>query len=134
MPDALQTTTDQAENRITDFSKLSYAEVALIIKLADDGKTQTAIAQLVGVNQSTVSRVLATFDPTQDLAKKRAHSLALPAVESLERAWKAAEKTGKSGPQEAILKIAGVLGDETQGPRVLVQIGIQDSDVQIGLG
>lgn len=124
---------EPASNRIADFSKLSYAEVALILKLADDGKPQTFIAQQIGCSQPTVSRVMSQFSESSYLAKKRAHSLALPAVESLERAWKAAEKTGKSGPQEAILKIAGMLGEETQGPRVIVQIGVKDSDVQITL-
>lgn len=141
MPD-LQTQTEAllsqlpqpASNRIPDFSKLSYAEVALALKLDADGKTQTFIAQQLGCHQATVSRVLSEFRESSDLAKKRAHALALPAVESLERAWKSAEKTGKSGPQEAILKIAGVLGDESQGPRVLVQIGVKDSDVSINLG
>lgn len=135
MPESLQTAAEALlsrlpepdANRIPDFSKLSYAEVALILKLADDGKPQTYIAQQIGCSQPTVSRVLSEFRETSDLAKKRAHSLALPAVESLERSWRAAEKAGKSGPQEAILKIAGVLGDESRGVQVLVQIGMSET-------
>ena len=118
---------------IRAFRQLSYADVALILALHDDGKAQTFIAQQLGCDQSTISRILKDFQPTADLAKKRAHRLALPAVESLERAMKAAEKQGKSGPQEAILKISGVLGDESKGPQVLVQIGVKDSEVQVNV-
>lgn len=115
-------------------ARLDDADKGMIVFLAGKGKTQTEIAQVVGCDQSVVSRWLQKIEPTVDLAKKRAHNLALPAVESLRRSMRSAEKTGKSGPQEALLKMAGCLGDESIGPRVIVQIGIQDSEVQIGMG
>lgn len=116
---------------IRDYSRLSRAELALILKLSDDGKTQVFIAQQIGCHQSTVSDVLKDFHDTTGLAKRKAHNLALKSVLKLEQSMDAAAEKGTSGPMDSILKIAGVLGDESIGPRVIVQIGIQDSEVQI---
>lgn len=60
--------------RIADRSQLSRAEDALILKLSADGKTQTEIAQLVGCNQSSVSRVLSRFLDTREVAKRILHN------------------------------------------------------------
>lgn len=119
---------------LVDYSRLTYAETALLLKLADDGKTQTYIAQQLGCSQTTVSHVIRTFSDSTDIAKRKARNLSLKAVDKLEESMDAAAEKGTSGPMDSILKIAGVLGDESQGPRVIVQIGMQDSDVQINLG
>ncbi len=61
---------------IRDYSRLTPADVALILKLADDGRTQTYIAQQIGCHQSSVSDVLATFTDTREAAKRLAHNAA----------------------------------------------------------
>jgi len=55
---------------IPDFSRLSMADEALILKLHDDGRPQTSIADMVGCSQSTVSLVLRTFADTRLEAKR----------------------------------------------------------------
>lgn len=117
--------------RIDDYSKLDDADKALIYQLHRVEKTQTEIALIVGCSQSAVSRWLKRLNPTDEVAKSYAHNLALKAVLKLETAMDAASDQGKSGPMDSILKIAGVLGDESQGPKVIVQIGVKDSDVQV---
>lgn len=126
-------TTPALAEPITDYSRLSRAEESLVLQLAADGKTQTFIAQQLRCSQSTVSRVIHDFSDTTGLAKKKAHNLALKAVEKLESSMDAAVTKGTSGPMDSILKIAGMMGDESAGPRVIVQIGVKDSDVSIGL-
>lgn len=128
-----ETLTEPAEKRIAAYRQLSRPEEALVLQLAADGKTQTFIAQQLGCHQSTVSRVIHDFTDTTGLAKKKAHNLALKAVEKLESSMDAAVTKGTSGPMDSILKIAGVLGDESQGPRVIVQIGVKDSDVSVSV-
>lgn len=60
--------------------------------------------------------------PVQDLAAKRAQALSLDAVESLARAFPAAEKAGKHGPQATLLEAAGLLKqDAGKGVTVVVQ-------------
>jgi len=135
MPQAAEQTTDIAPPKsIGNGRRLTHADIALALKLDADGKTQTFIAQQLDCNQSSVSDVLRKFSDSADLAKRKAHNLALKAVLKLNQSMDAAAEKGTSGPMDSILKIAGVLGDETQGPRVVVQIGMQDSDVQINLG
>ena len=58
-----------AAKPIPDYSRLSRADEALILKLAHDGRQQTDIAQLVGCSQGTVSNVLTAFTDTRPLAR-----------------------------------------------------------------
>ena len=125
---------DAALQPIPNYSRLSRQDEALILKLSDDGKTQTDIAQLIGCSQSTVSVVLNEFLDTRSLASKKANNLSLRAVLKLEESMNPAAESGKSGPMEAILKMAKLLGSEDgAGPKVIVQIGVKDSDVTINL-
>jgi predicted transcriptional regulator len=59
---------DHAE-RITDRSRLARDQVALLLQLHKAGKTQTEIAQVLGIDQSNVSRWLSKLIDTTDLAK-----------------------------------------------------------------
>ena len=118
---------------LPDRTRLTDDDKVLILQLASAGKTQVEIAQVVGCDQTTVSRCLTKFSPTTKLAESRAHNLSLKMIESLNRASKAAEKKGLSAPQTAILEVAGLGGKkEDPGPRVIVQIGVKDSDVSFG--
>jgi hypothetical protein len=90
------------EKRIADYAKLSQADIALVLKLRDDGHTQTAIAEKVGCSQPTVCRILETFSSTVNLAKLRtnnkAQALAMAAV-------KGSIKAARDGKPEAALEI-----------------------------
>lgn len=57
--------------RKRDYSRLTRAELGSLIALARAGKTQTEIAQALNCNISTVSRWLAQFEDTTELAKQR---------------------------------------------------------------
>lgn len=126
MPDLASTT--KPAQPIRDYTRLSYADIALVLKLADDGKTQTTIAQLIGCSQPTISKVLHDFSDTKSLARKRADNLALKAVLKLDEAMDAAAEQGKASPMDSILKVAGLLGSDTQSG-VTVIVGGQVSDV-----
>ena len=119
---------------IPDRGRLTRAELSLILKLHDDGRTQTFISQQIGCNQSTVSEVLRDFSDTASLAKRKAHNLALKAVEKLDDAQDAAVLKGTSGPMEAILKLAGLLEQDTTRAGVTVIVGGQEATVQVHLG
>lgn len=126
MPDLQTNPVDQDAKPLVDYSRLTYAETALLLKLADDGKTQTFIAQQLGCSQTTVSMILRTFADSTDIAKRKARNLSLKAVHKLEESMEAAAEKGTSGPMDSILKIAGVMGDDSSGPRVIVQIGMNE--------
>lgn len=117
-----------AQNRIADFSKLSYSDVALILKLRDDGHAQTAIADKVGCSQSTVSRCLQEFTSTIQLAKLKTHNRAL---ELTEAALDGSVKAAKDGKPEAALEVLDRLDvapkrrDEHHSTQVMVVVQTQ---------
>lgn len=116
MPEALQTADPIHDaERIPDYSRLSYSEIGLILKLEADGKTQTYIAQQLGCSQPTVSRVLSELRDTTGLARKRLNNLALKAANKLDEAMDAAAEQGKSGPMDSVLKATGLLGHDVSG-------------------
>jgi transcriptional regulator len=55
--------------RIPDRNRLDRDSVALLLSLHKAGKTQVEIAQVLGIDQSNVSRWLAKLVDTTDLAK-----------------------------------------------------------------
>jgi IS30 family transposase len=57
--------------------KLRPIDEATILELAAAGKSQTEIAQIVGCNQSTVSRTLAEWADSRGLARKYAEAKSL---------------------------------------------------------
>ncbi len=71
MPDTAIAT---AAKPIPDFSRLTLAEESLILQLANEGKSQTAIAQVLGCSQPTVSRVIHAFTDTREHAKRILHN------------------------------------------------------------
>jgi predicted transcriptional regulator len=62
---------DRFEQRIDapKYSRVSREKESAILKLAALGKTQTEIADIVGVSQPTVSRTLSEFADTREHAK-----------------------------------------------------------------
>lgn len=116
---------------IRDYSRLTRAEHAAILKLRDLGKTQVEIAQVIGCSQPTVSDTLREFEDTRLLAGhilragashlattvvKTTHAgTALEALRDMQVSEKRAPDQGKSGG-------------------VQVFIGVQDGDVQVSIG
>lgn len=71
-----ETALEPVQKPIRDHSRLTRAEQALAFKLADDGQTQTFIAQQIGCNQSSISELLSAFADTRPRAKRLANNAA----------------------------------------------------------
>ena len=56
--------------------RLSYDEVSALLKLDASGKKQQEIAEIFGISQSNVSRIISQFKDTRVLAKQRLHGAA----------------------------------------------------------
>ena len=107
--------------------------IRTLLALDDEGLTQVEIAEKVGISQSEVSRTLAEWKPATELAKLAIDNLQLEAVQSLARAFPAAEKKGLDGPQSKILEAGGLLKAHERAGTVIVQIGAGQADVNIGV-
>lgn len=124
----LERVPDAAPERIGDFTRLTPADTALILKLKDAGKTQVETAQIIGCSQSAVSRCLAEFFDTR---LEAAHILRGGASELAKRIVK------KAGPMVALETLRDLevsqkrAPDQGKGGGVTVVIGVQDSDVQV---
>lgn len=71
--EAIADTFPDPAKRIPDHSRLSRTEEILILQLHAEGKTQTAIAQVIGCSQPTVSRVVNDYTDSRVLAKAVLH-------------------------------------------------------------
>ncbi len=79
----MKQSTALSSERIRDYGRLSRAEVASLLSLSDAGKSQVEIAQILGCDQSNISRWLSKLRPTTDLAKHRLQNAALELTERL---------------------------------------------------
>jgi len=102
--------------------------VNAILALNRVGRSQSEIARVLGICQSTVCRVLSQYSPHDDLAVLRAKSLSVSMIESLKRAARHGEKLGRHGAAATVLQAAKVLGADARSTRtqVIVQIGAAD--------
>ena len=57
--------------RTPDYTRLTPTDVALILRLSNEGRQQIEIAQVIGCHHSTVSRCLAEFSCTRVMAQAR---------------------------------------------------------------
>lgn len=128
MPDAAFV--DQVPELIRDYSRLSRAEESLILKLADDGLTQTQVAQRVGCSQGTVSNVLAAFADTRHIARRMLNASAADISERLTKTKHAPTMLEVLRDLEVTTKQAPA-GQGKGGLTVL--IGAQDSQVQVNI-
>lgn len=130
MPETVQSSTETLTPKPIrgDYTRLSYADIALVLKLSADGKTQTFIAHQIGCSQPTVSKVLHDFSDTTHIARQRANNLSLKAVQKLEASMDAAVQQGKAGPMDSLLRISGLLGSDVSGG-VTVIVGGSVDDV-----
>jgi predicted transcriptional regulator len=119
--------TEGGEVEDVAYKRLSAAQIALILQLSEAQKTQTEIAQIIGVTQATVSRTLSKFRPTTQLAELRAKAAALPAVRALVDNMESALKDGDTKPVELVLELAGMRKKDSgnQAQQVNVVVGMQ---------
>jgi hypothetical protein len=109
------------------YTRLTDADRLLILHLHDKGETQTAIAQRLGRSVSTINDVIQTYAPTVDIAKRKLRASALKMAENI-------IENGLPRDHVAALKGINVLEEtDSSVPRVVVQIGTQNGDVQVSL-
>jgi transposase len=111
---------------LTDQSQLSDDDKALVLTLAQRDLSQAAIADIVGCHQTSVGRWLSRFESTVPLARKRALSRALEAVDA---SFDGAVKAAKDGKPEAAMELADRVGALHKR-----QVESSSSQVQIVIG
>lgn len=96
-----------------------------VYRLSKLGHDQVTIAQMVGCDQSTVSRILKTFEDTTTEATAYARGQALPMM----------KKTIAKGRASDLIKVLQGVNclEPEQGKGLTIQIGIKDSDVNLTL-
>jgi predicted XRE-type DNA-binding protein len=114
--------TEGGELEEASYKRLTAAQIALILQLSEQQKTQTEVANIIGVTQATVSRTLSKFRPTTHLAELRAKAAALPAVRALVDNMEAALRDGDTKPVELVLELAGMRKKGDDGTRTAVQV------------
>ena len=114
---------------------LSTSEIALCLKLHQDGFSQAQIAQRLDVNQSSICRTLKHFDdPTITLAKARLDAEALPAVRRVIKLGRNRDARVALGANKTILEATRLLSTDTgSNINVAVVIGLPDQPAQVSL-
>lgn len=105
-------------------SGFTASELALMVKLSREGKTQTEIAQRFGKTQSYIGKLLRQFEDTSPLAKDFLKGSALHMAQNI-------VKKGLARDHVQTLKGIGVL-EEQQAQGLSIVIG-SNSSVKIGL-
>jgi len=100
--------------------RLSLQDQALILQLSEAGKLGTQIAQIMGVDNATVSRTLKRFGDTRVLARKRLENGALKLTETL-------LKTTDGGTALKALGKLDVVRDDAERASAQVMVMIGDS-------
>ena len=110
------------ESDTSKYAKLTRSDIGLVYKLHKDGLTQVQIAQLLGVNQSSVSRILSDWGDTKQAAQDYLASKALDV---------AARAVTESDPLDLLERIDVVKGKggDKSGSGLTIQIGIAMPDL-----
>ena len=83
------------EPKRSDGRRLSYTDQARMLELVDEGVNQATIAEQFGCHQSTVSRLIARYDDTRSMAKRKLNAEAVVIADAVvERIKKGDAKTG----------------------------------------
>jgi DNA-binding MarR family transcriptional regulator len=91
------------EGRLTHQIKcMTTEQIHTVVVMSQEGKTQEEIAQEMGVNQASISRILARFKDTRGMAKSRLNGTAYTMVKRL---LQAAEKAAEKGDATAALEV-----------------------------
>jgi hypothetical protein len=109
------------------YRRLTDADRLTILTLHDKGETYEAIAKRLSRSISTIHEVVQTYAPTVDIAKRRLRAASLDMAENIIR-------NGLPRDHVATLKGINVLEEsDSSVPKVVVQIGVMGSDVQVSL-
>jgi orotate phosphoribosyltransferase-like protein len=105
------------------YKRLSLDNIGKAVRLHNEGLTQTQIAQILGVDQSAICRILqkVAIDRT-DLAVSTAKAQSFAAVRSLVRWGKTRDKVGLDA-NKTLLNIAGVT-EKRQDHGVSLQVNV----------
>jgi transposase len=119
---------DQAEpSKSYSYKRLTDAERLAILTQHEKGETLTSIAQRLNRSTATIHEVIQTYSPTVSLAKRRLQAAAERMAENIIR-------NGLPRDHVATLKGINVLEEtDSSVPKVVVQIGVMGSDVQVSL-
>ena len=111
------------------YSRLTLANIELILKLQAEGVTQTQIAQIVGCSQATVSQALSRIKDAPNLLQALAKAESVPMLQRWIRASKAAAKRGDHRPAREFIELAAPelrpqQGNSAGGGGVTITIGM----------
>ena len=105
---------------------LSPADLALMLKMRQDGLTQSSIATRFGVDQSYISKVLSEFEDTTDLSKSFLRGQSLKMARNI-------VKNGRAADHVAALKGLSVLHDEHHSSVTVIVGGTGQVNIGVGL-
>lgn len=98
---------DTAVNNLTSRSRrLSLADIELMLRLKEQGRTQVQIAETLGCSQATVSATLSRIQHAPQLTQALAKSQAVPMLHRWIRASKEAAKRGDHRPAREFIELA----------------------------
>jgi predicted transcriptional regulator len=103
-----------------DQPRLTRTEIALAWNLHQEGLTQAAIGQRLGVSQVAISQLLRKFHDTSDIGKQLAKAESFNSVRRLVRFSKTRDKVGLEAGK-TLLQVAG-LTEKQQQTNVAVQV------------
>lgn len=120
------------DNAKPDYSRLTPADISLILKLRDADKTQTEIAAVIGCSVSSVCRCLQDFADTRLTAKAKLQNAALrlterviqdadvdQSLELLDRIGVAEKRQERTGATQGVQIVIGMPGQPAAQPPVL---------------
>lgn len=108
------------------YTRLTDADRVVILKLHDEGLTQTAIAQRLGRSVSTINDVIQTYAPTMDLAKRKLRAAAAKMADNVIENGKPSDHVEVLGRIDVIPRQE----ERNQGVTVIVGGG---AEVKIGV-
>ena len=124
--DALTPITAHSEPPARAYKRLTYQQLRIVRDLYREGKTQVEIAQVLGVNQTTISRAIRNLvEDSSDLAQDYAKATAYRRARRLNGWSKHRDKVGLDAAKH-LDNLAGLTNTSSGGnaPQVLVQIGV----------
>jgi hypothetical protein len=137
MSETIQPVTDTTPSSLTTkYTRLSFADTELILKLHLNGQKQADIAQILGCSQSTVSDTIAKLKHTPEITQALMRSDTLSAITDWKRARKAAAKRGDHRPSREWLEAAypelrPQAASSAGGGGVTINIGMPGSPIAL---
>jgi len=110
------------------YRRLTDDQRSTILDLYAKGHPQTAIGQLLGVDDSTINRVVKKYASTLAKAKQRIEANAEPAVETLQKLMRNSKRPDVQYKAAAKFIDSNGLGGNTANVSVGVQVMVGDRD------